>query len=205
LVGESPEQSGMTATFVRVAILLTVVATVAIRYQSAISRDALEGSFDIGGAIETLLRDHNLALRENPIKPPRLLSHVVYFQRPQCARSSVVMPLSLNHEALPYLHRVVTEGYSYRFIYLDGTWPGQARLPMLVEWLRHAVLNVVGASRYLPVKTAVVLADPVDCTINASIDWRLLWDKAWNEQRKISRGERRDTTGEAAKSARFHS
>ena len=139
------------------------------------------------------------------MKPPRVLSNAVYFQRPQCARSSVVMPLSLNYEALPYLNRVVTEGYSHRFIYLDGAWPAQARMPMLVEWLRHAVLNVVGASRYLPVKTAVVLADPLDCPINASIDWRLLWDKAWNEQRKIGKGERRETTGKADKGARFPS
>jgi hypothetical protein len=195
----------MTSSFVRVALLLTVLATVTIRYQSAVSRDALVGSFDIGQAIETLLREHDLALRENPVKPPRVLSHAVYFQRPQCARSSVVMPLSLNYEALPYLNRVVTEGYSHRFIYLDGTWPEQARLPMLVEWLRHAVLNVVDASRYLPVKTAVVLADPLDCSINASIDWRLLWDKAWNEHRKIGQGERRETTGKAAKGARFPS
>jgi hypothetical protein len=195
----------MTSSFVRVALLLTVLATVTIRYQSAVSRDALVGSFDIGQAIETLLREHNLALRENPVKPPRVLSHAVYFQRPQCAGSSVVMPLSLNYEALPYLNRVVTDGYSHRFIYLDGAWPDQARLPMLVEWLRHAVLNVVGATRYLPVKTAVVVADPVDCTVDASIDWRLLWDKSWNEHRKIGRHDRRETTGESAKGARFPS
>lgn len=195
----------MTSAFVRIAILVAVLATVAIRHRAVVSRDALVGSFDIGGAIETLLRQHNLTLQENPVKPPRVLSHAVYFQRPQCSHSSIVMPLSLNYEALPYLNRIVTEGYSHRFIYLDRTWPDQARLSMLVEWLRHAVLNVVGASRYLPVKTAVVLADPVDCSSNASIDWRLLWDKAWNEQRKIGQGERRETTGEAAKGARLHS
>jgi hypothetical protein len=49
------------------------------------------------------------------------------------------------------------------------------------------------------------LADPLDCSINASIDWRLLWDKAWNEHRKIGQGERRETTGKAAKGARFPS
>jgi hypothetical protein len=54
-------------------MLLTVLATVTIRYQSAVSRDALVGSFDIGQAIETLLREHDLALRENPVKPPRVL------------------------------------------------------------------------------------------------------------------------------------
>ena len=51
----------MTSTLVRVAMLLAVMATVAIRYQAVISRDALVGSFDIGNAIETLLREHDLA------------------------------------------------------------------------------------------------------------------------------------------------
>ena len=195
----------MTARFVRIAAVLAVLSTVAIRHQSVISRDALVGSFDIANAIETLLHQHDLALQENPVKPPRVLSHAVYFQRPQCSRSCIVMPLSLNYEALPYLNRIVTEDYSHRFIYLDRTWPDQARLPMLAEWLRHAMLNVVGASRYLPVKTAVVLADPVDCSIHAAIDWRLLWDKAWNEQRKVGQGEHHETTGKAAKGARFPS
>jgi len=76
---------------------------------------------------------------------------------------------------------------------------------MFAKWLRHAALNVVGATRYLPVKTAVVLADPMDCKVDASIDWKLIWDKAWNEHRRIGQGERRETTGEAAKGARFPS
>jgi hypothetical protein len=195
----------MTSALVRVAMVLAVLATVAIRHQAVVSRDALIDSFDIGGAIETLLREHHLTLRENPVKPPRMLSSAVYFQRPECAQSSVVMPLSLNYEALPYLDRIVTAGYAHRFIYLDGTWLAQARVAMFVEWLRHAVLNVVGASRFLPVKTAVVLADPVNCKVDASIDWKLIWDKAWNEHRRIGQGERRETTGEAAEGARIPS
>jgi hypothetical protein len=195
----------MTSVLVRIGLVLTVLATVSLRHQAVISRDALVGSFDIGGAIETLLRENGLTLRESPVKPPRVLSNAVYFQRPQCAQSSVVMPLSLNYEALPYLDRIATAGYAHRFVYLDGTWPAQARVPMFVEWLRHAVLNVVGASRYLPVKTAVVLADPADCPVDASIDWRLIWDKAWNEHRKIGQHERPETSGEAAKGARLHS
>ena len=76
---------------------------------------------------------------------------------------------------------------------------------MFVEWLRHAVLNVVGASRYLPVKTAVVLAEPADCKVGTSIDWTLIWDKAWNEHRRIGKDEGHETTGEAAEGARFRS
>ena len=91
----------MTSVLVRIGLVLTVLATVSLRHQAVISRDALVGSFDIGGAIETLLRENGLTLRESPVKPPRVLSNAVYFQRPQCAQSSVVMPLSLNYEALP--------------------------------------------------------------------------------------------------------
>jgi hypothetical protein len=195
----------MTSALARIGLLLAVIATAVIRHQAVVSRDALVESFDIGGAIKTLLRQNGLALLENPAKPSRILSIAVYFQRPQCAQHSVVMPLSLNYEGLPILDRIVKEGYDHRFIYLDGAWQAQSRVPIFVEWLRHAILNVVGASRYLPVKTAVVLADPADCPVDASVDWRLLWDKTWNEQRKVGQGDRREKSGEAAAGARLHS
>jgi hypothetical protein len=195
----------MTSLLVRIGLLLAVITTVVIRHQAVVSRDALVESFDIGGAIKALLRQNGLALLENPAKPSRILSIAVYFQRPECAQHSVIMPLSLNYEGLPILDRIVKEGYAHRFIYLDGAWPAQSRVPIFVEWLRNAMLNVVGASRYLPVKTAVVLADPVDCSVDASIDWRLLWDKTWNERRKTGQTEHRETTGGAAEGARLHS
>jgi len=195
----------MTSALVRIGLLLAVITTVAIRHQAVVSRDTLVESFDIGGAIKALLQQNGLTLLKNPAKPSRILSIAVYFQRPQCAQHSVVMPLSLNYEGLPLLDRIVKAGYAHRFIYLDGAWSEQSRVPIFVEWLRHAALNVVGASRYLPVKTAVVLADPVDCPVDAGIDWRLLWDKAWNEHRKFDHDRRREVTGEAAEGARSRS
>jgi hypothetical protein len=35
-----------------------------------------------------------------------------------------------------------------------------ARAAMVMHWIKHLVLNAFGASRYVPVKLAIVLADP---------------------------------------------
>ena len=120
-------------------------------------------------------------MKSNPAKPSSVRSSAVYFQRPDCAEPSVVVPFSLNFEALPFLARIVpSRSYTQTFLYLDGEWPTQSRVRMFLEWLKHAVLEVAGNTRYLPVKTAIVLAEPSSCRSPAYIDWRLIWD---NEER----------------------
>ena len=49
---------------------------------------------------------------------------------------------------------------------------------MFLEWLKYAALDLVGASPYLPVKTAIVLADPPNCHPAEIIDWRVLWERS---------------------------
>jgi hypothetical protein len=48
---------------------------------------------------------------------------------------------------------------------------------MYLEWLKYAALDLVGASPYMPVKKAIVLADPPNCHPAETIDWRPLWEK----------------------------
>ena len=169
---------------------MALVTAVSIRVHAVGSRDQMVASFDIESTITTLIRQQGLPIGENPARPPSVLSSAVYFQRPECAEPSVILPFSLNHEALPLLARLVPmQRYSYTFIYLDGSWPEQNRLLTFVEWFRHASLDLADATPYFPVKTAVVLAEPALCRISTDIDWRLVWDKAWNRTRLESEGD----------------
>jgi hypothetical protein len=174
----------MRPTIARLALLIALVTAVSIRVHAIGSRDQMVASFDIDAAIRALIRQQGFPIGENPARPPSILSSAVYFQRPECAEPSVIVPFSLNHEALPLLARLVPmQRYSHTFIYLDGSWPEQNRLRAFVEWLRHASLDLADATRYFPVKTAVVLAEPAPCRISTGVDWRLVWDKTWNRTR----------------------
>src|SRR5436190_932230 len=48
----------------------------------------------------------------------------------------------------------------------------RAREAMALQWIKHLVLNMFGASPYIPVKLAIVLADPPNCRPVQAIDWR---------------------------------
>jgi hypothetical protein len=186
----------MKSAVVRFALLSLIVATVAIRVHAVSARDSLVASFDVDLALKSLIESQGFPLKPNPAKPATILSMAVYFQRPDCAEPSVVVPFSLNFEALPFLARIVpSQSYTQTFLYLDGEWPTQSRIRMFIEWLKHAVLEVTGNTRYLPVKTAVVLAEPSSGRGLAPIDWRLIWDKDWNralvQRRKLDVPERR--------------
>ena len=56
---------------------------------------------------------------------------------------------------------------------------------MFQLWVKHALLSVVAASPYIPVHTAIVIADPTDCDARETIDWQLVWSR--NRLRDASR------------------
>jgi hypothetical protein len=188
----------MRSTIARITLLLLLITAVSIRVHAVGSRDEMIASFEIDFAIKTLIKESGLAVKENPIRPPSVLSSAVYFQRPECAEPSIIVPFSLNYEVLPLLARIVPmQRYSHTFIYLDGNWSAQNRILTFVEWFKHATLDLADITRYLPVKTAVVLAEPALCQISAGVDWRLIWDRAWNKTHVQSeRWSPRDKNGE---------
>jgi hypothetical protein len=106
-----------------------------------------------------------------------VLAAVVYFQRPECAQASLVLPYFINAETLPTLTRAIKPGFDRHFYYMDRSWDQQQRVAMFFEWAKFAVLDLFGASRYVPVKKALVLAEPSDCHPAVAIDWRPVWDK----------------------------
>jgi hypothetical protein len=167
----------MKLAAIRFCLLLIILASVAIRHHTVQSRDQTIAGFDARAIISGLVLANSMTLRENPVKPPRVLSSIVYFQRQGCADESIAMPFSLNMEALPLLDRVLVKtDYRRRYIYLDQTWHQQNRMQMYLLWMKHAVLALASTSPFVPTKLAVVVADPIGCDTADPIDWRLVWD-----------------------------
>jgi hypothetical protein len=179
--------ANMSKMVVRSLCVIVLLLTVAVRLQSDRARQAMMAEFNASAAIAGMLQSHGLQLHENPVKPPKVLSVVVYFQRPECDRLSVVIPYFINAETEPLLARVTEPGFTRSFYYMDGVWPEQHRASMFLEWLKYATLDLVGASPYVPVKKAIVLADPPDCRPAETIDWHVLWEK--NRQRNPAKAD----------------
>jgi hypothetical protein len=167
----------MNKTLIRGLCLLVLLASVAIRFQANKARLAMTADFDVGAAVTEVIRQHGYALRENPVKPPSLLSGVIYFQRPECEQVSLVLPHFINEETQTLLTRVEKPGSDRHFYYLDGSWNDQARVAMFVEWAKYSMLDIFGASQYIPVKKALVLAEAPGCHPATPIDWRPVWEK----------------------------
>jgi hypothetical protein len=171
------EAGGMNKAVVRGLCLIALVVSIAVRVQSNRAREAVMTDFDVGAAITDVIREHGYALRENPVKPPKLLAAAIYFQRPECEQASFVLPYFINAETMSMLTRLNKPDFARRFFYLDGAWDEQSRVAMFLEWAKYAVLDIFGASPYVPVKKAIILAEPPDCRSPAPIDWRPVWDK----------------------------
>jgi hypothetical protein len=167
----------MNRAVIRGLCLLALVSSIAVRVQANRNREAMMTDFDIGAAITDVIRNHGYVLHENPVKPPRMLAAAVYFQRPECDQASLAFPYFINEETLPLLALMAKPGFDRHFFYMDRSWNEQDRVAMFLEWAKYAVLDIFGASRYVPVKKAIVLADPPDCRAAAPIDWRPVWDK----------------------------
>jgi hypothetical protein len=167
----------MSKAAIRGIAALVLLLTVAVRFQADLARQTMMSEFDASAAVARVLRNQGLELRENPVKPPKVLAVVVYFQRPECDRVSLVLPYFINAEAEPLLARVTEPGFDRHFYYMDLSWPEQHRVSMFLEWLKYAALDLLGASPYVPVKKAIVLADPPNCSPSLAIDWRPLWAK----------------------------
>lgn len=172
--GKTP---GVTRISFRVLCALALVLSIAIRFQANRGREAAVAEFDPTVAVSDVVRASGFAVLENPFKPPLMGAVAVYFQRPGCSRASVVMPYLLNAESLPLLWRLTQADSRLRFFYLGKSWSEQNRFGMYLEWFKYTVLGLFGASPYITVKKAIVLAEPPDCQSPAAVDWRAVWDR----------------------------
>ncbi len=167
----------MTRALFRTLCVLVLAASIGIRFHTNRSREAVVAEFDASAAAREVVRTSGFTVLENPFKPPLMGAVAVYFRRPECSRASVVMPYLLNAESLPLLWRLTEANSKLRFFYLGKSWSEQDRLGMYLEWFKYTVLGLFGASPYVTVKKAIVLAEPPDCTSSAPVDWRAVWNR----------------------------
>jgi hypothetical protein len=178
----------MNKTAIRGLCLLVLVASLAVRFQANRAREAMTDDFDVTAAVTEVIRLHGYALRDNPARPPGMLSHIIYFQRPECDQVSLVLPHFINEETQSLLMRAASADAARRFFYLDGSWDDQARVAMFLAWVKYAVFDIFGTSRYIPVKQAIVVAEARDCHPAADIDWRAVWAKDRHPSKSRSGG-----------------
>lgn len=185
----------MNKMVLRRLCLLVLLASLAIRFQANRDREAMVADFDVGAAVTEVIRQSGYAVHENPVKPPKVLASVIYFQRPGCDRASLVLPYFINAETLPLLTRVSQPDFEHHYFYLDGSWNEEARVPMFFAWAKYAVLDIFGASQYIPVRKAIVLAEAADCRPVAPIDWRPVWNK--DRSRSAAKISSREPSGQS--------
>jgi hypothetical protein len=174
---KSIEARGMNTAVIRSLCLVVLITSIAVRVQANQVRTGMLSDFDIGAAVTGVIRAHGYALRENPAKPPKLLADAVYFQRPECDQASFVFPYQISMEALALLTRLNKPEFGHRYFYMDRSWEEQNRVAMVLEWVKYTVLDIFGASPFVPFKKAIILADPPGCASSAEIDWRGVWQR----------------------------
>lgn len=176
----------MNKVLIRSVCLLAFLMSIAVRLQTNLSRETMVSDLEVAASVTDIVRKHGYAVHNNPIKPPKVLSSVIYFQRPECDQASLVLPYFINAEILPLLTRVTSPGFHHHFFYMDRSWSKESRVPMFFEWAKYAVLDIFGASKYVPVKKALVLAEAPGCHPVARIDWRSVWQR--DSKRKAANG-----------------
>ncbi|HSS27780.1 MAG TPA: hypothetical protein VLL50_07470, partial [Usitatibacter sp.] len=139
---------------------------------------ASRAKFDIAASLTRLVRDQGWTLRENPVKRPLIRSRLIYFQRPGCEEASVIVPFDWSDASITYLADTIRPDFDRSYIYLDARSKQEDRVAMIAEWARHRILGALGASHYVNVRTAILLAEPADCRAPATVDWRAVWDEA---------------------------
>jgi len=176
----------MNKLLVRGLCLFVLVVSLAVRVQANQDRVAMSSGFDIAAAMTAVIREHGYGLRENPVKPPKLLATAVYFQRPECSQPSFALPYSISDEAQQMLTRLNKPDFQRSYFYMGRSWGEQNRVAMNLEWMKYSVLNIFGASPYVPFKQAILLAEPPGCASSADIAWQKVWDR--NRVRKAMSG-----------------
>jgi hypothetical protein len=80
---------------------------------------------------------HEQTGTENPsdiLRPP------IEFLAPGCSSTARIFLVDLNLQMMPMLDQVIEAGYARRIVYMGRTWPGEDRLGLRLEWLKHKAL-----------------------------------------------------------------
>ena len=181
----------MKRNVLRSVLLLGLLTSLLIRHSSIGERSQLLDNYNTEEVICELLRENRLTVLHNPVLPPKTLSRMVYFQRPGCDKKSIVMPFSPNNDAMRIFRRLNKPDYNLHFHYFDRSWSRQHRATLFALWIRHTFLSVINASSFVPVKEAILVADPPGFTDEDPVPWHMVWDRATFLERTERKSEER--------------
>jgi hypothetical protein len=165
------------ALLFRTLLLLTVLASLFVRFHGLRDNQEMAAVFNVDDAIRETIHERGFAMLENTARPHSALAEAIYFKRPACADASWVVPYALSSEELLYLKQFVRPDFDKRYIYLDREWIVQDRLAMYFVWAKNMFLGGVGGARYFTEKKALFVAEPADCDKSVAIDWRRVWSR----------------------------
>jgi len=86
---------GMKTNALRGLLLAALVASVGVRFETNRAREAMAGDFDIGAAVEDVIRANGYALRENPVQAAEIARPRSLFSAPG-VRASLVGAAALH-------------------------------------------------------------------------------------------------------------
>jgi hypothetical protein len=167
----------MRARHLRSLLALALILSLALKYRATTEKTLVEGTFDMRAAVIGLTRTHGWIEEAASAAPRQSLLSFMHFAAPGCSRATIVAPVALNLEIVSLIGRVVAPDYGKRFIYIEHEAPVQSRIALYAQWMKHVVLSLAGLTRYLPVRTAVLVAEPPDCHASRDVDWRLIWER----------------------------
>ena len=159
----------------RGALALSLTTMLVIKHRSANERVAANEKFDAVSAVMDIVRENGL----DPLQSSgtAVSRRIVSFKAPGCDQPSMVLANDWNIDAKPFLKAKLPSGYTTQFRYMDFTGGTQNRNAMFLEWLQQSAKSMLGLSRYVPIRMALVLCEPPACKAAQSIDWRVLWDR----------------------------
>jgi hypothetical protein len=157
-------------------LALALITMLVIKHRSANERVVANEKFDAMSAVMEIVR-------ENALDPTQgsgtvLSRRFVNFTAPACNQPSIILANDWNIDATPFLAAKIPAGYTTHVRYMDFTGSTQDRNAMFLEWLRQSAKSMLGLSQYVPVRLAIVISEPPDCSAAMAIDWRPLWHRS---------------------------
>jgi hypothetical protein len=167
----------MRPLLLRSLMALALAVSLAVRHQTSKDDTHAVQAFDMRKAVRALTHAHGW-MEQAPLAPPRpSLANILYFMVPDCSRAAIVVPVTFNLEIVSLISRVVAPDYHTRILYIEYASPERSRFALYAEWLKHRALSLAGWTPYLPIRSAVMIAEPPGCHASQDIDWRQIWQR----------------------------
>lgn len=160
---------------IRLGLFCLIVTALLVRLNAIEARERLDDQVSMTAQIGAIVAAAGFDALDNPVAPPRLTHDAVYFQRPDCPGVSIAAPYSFAVDAQAVSTRLKLDGQQVRHVYLDRDFASQSRPAFYVQWFAASLAGAVGLSPYLPLKIALLIAEPGACVDRQTPDWSQAW------------------------------